>query len=372
MKVKVLIFVDRLLVGGIQVFIKNVIEHIDREKFQIELLVLDDGNEYPLETTLKKQGIIIHKLDNVWIRHPQDLITHSKEIKRFFKEHNDYSVVHMNSGSKNYPVLKYAKQYGIPMRIAHSHNIDFQTSSKSQKLLGNYMKFYLKKYATDYFGCSKKAGEWLFGKKIVKQQNFKVIPNAIDYELFKPNINMRDEIRSMLNVSEDELVLGHVGRFTHQKNHEFLIEIFKSVLQSNPKAKLLLVGEGELQESIKKRVNELEIEEKVIFAGFQKNVNEYMQAMDVFVFPSKFEGLGIVLIEAQANGMLCFASENVIPDEAKVSSVLEFISLEESYEYWAKKILMADNFKKNTFQEIKNKGYIIEDMVQVVEKLYEL
>ena len=196
----------------------NILNYIDKEKFQIDLLLLDDGIDYPLEEAFKEQRIKIYKLNGVWIRKPQDLINHSKKIKAFFREHHDYNVVHMNSGSKNYPILKYAKNHGILVRIAHSHNVDFQTNSKAKKINGWCFKNFTKKYATEYFGCSKEAGIWLFGKKVANQNNFCVIPNAIDYDKFKANIAVRDETRKSLNIKDDEIVIGHVGRFTHQKN----------------------------------------------------------------------------------------------------------------------------------------------------------
>lgn len=370
MKTKVLFFVDRLLVGGIQVFLTNVLNHIDKEKFQIDLLLLDDGVDYPLEETFKGQGIKIYKLNGVWIRKPQDLINHSKKIKEFFKEHHDYNVVHMNSGSKNYPVLKYAKKYGISVRIAHSHNVDFQTNSKAQKLMGNAFKILLKKYATDYFGCSKEAGIWLFGEKVANQNNFSVMPNAIDYDKFKSNSEIRKNIRTSLNIKDDEFVVGHVGRFTHQKNHVFLINMFDLVFKQNPKFKLLLVGDGELKEDIKNQIKNLGIEKSIIFTGFKTNANDFMQAMDIFVMPSEFEGLGIVLIEAQANGMKCFASNVVIPQEAKVSEQLEFIDLQDGEKAWAEKVISSNLEKKNTFNDLKNRNYIISDMVKELELIY--
>jgi len=369
-KVKVLYFVDRMLRGGIQSLVIDWVSRFDKEKIQVDFLLLDDGNKYELEETLKDMGCNVYKLDKIWIRKPTDYIRYNKELKKFFSEHNDYKVVHLHSTSKNYPVLKYAKKYGIPTRISHSHNIDFQTNSTLKKLIGNIFKPLLIKYSTDYFACSKIAGEWLFGNKIVKSSKFKVIHNAIDYEKFQYNETIRKKIRDELNIDDETVIIGNVARFETQKNHEFLIDVFYEYQKKVENTKLLLIGTGTLEKKIKEKVRKLEIENKVIFAGFKTNVNEYMQSMDYFVFPSLFEGLGLVLIEAQASGMKCFTSKDVVPDEVKASNSLNFISLSESAKKWSEIIFRTDYTRDNNFSDIKENGYFIKDVVNELEKKY--
>lgn len=368
-KIKVLYFVDRLLIGGIQTFILNNIKYIDRNKIEIDFLILDDGNTYDTENDLKKQGYNIYKLKNVWIRKPTDYFKYFKKIDKFFKEHHDYKVVHLHSSSKNFYVLKSAKKYGIPVRIAHSHNIGFQAKSKLQIMIGNLCKPLLKKYATDYFACSEIAGEWLFGKKEVQKNNVKVIQNAVDLKKFKFNEDTRNKIRKELGI-EDKLVIGHVGRFTTQKNHNFLIDIFNEIHKKNSNSVLMLVGTGEKEAEIHEKVKKLGLEESVLFIGFKNNVNEYMWAMDLFVFPSLFEGLGLVLIEAQATGMKCFTSKDVVPEEAKVSSLLQYISLNDSAKLWADEILKNKVVRNNKYKDIKEKGYDICDTGKELEEFY--
>lgn len=368
-KIKVLYFVDRLLIGGIQTFILNNIKYIDRNKIEIDFLILDDGNTYDTENDLKKQGYNIYKLKNVWIRKPTDYFKYFKKIDKFFKEHHDYKVVHLHSSSKNFYVLKSAKKYGIPVRIAHSHNIGFQSKSKLQIMIGNLCKPLLKKYTTDYFACSEIAGEWLFGKKEVQKNNVKVIHNAVDLKKFKFNEDTRNKIRKELGI-EDKLVIGHVGRFTTQKNHNFLIDIFNEIHKKNSNSVLMLVGTGEKEAEIHEKVKKIGLEESVLFIGFKNNVNEYMWAMDLFVFPSLFEGLGLVLIEAQATGMKCFTSKDVVPEEAKVSSLLRYISLNDSAKLWADEILKNKVVRNNKYKDIKEKGYDICDTGKELEEFY--
>ena len=194
-KTKVLLFVDRMRHGGIQQFLIENIKHMNKSKVQIDVLTLDDGQNYPLEDTIKELGCNYYKLKGVWINKPTDYIKYAKAINNFFKEHNEYKVVHMNASSKNFLLLKYAKKHKVKIRIAHSHNIDFQTKNPIKKLVGNILKVPMKKYATDYFACSYLAGEWLFGKNNVKKGKVRVIHNAVDYEKFQYNEDIRQKIR---------------------------------------------------------------------------------------------------------------------------------------------------------------------------------
>lgn len=369
-KVKVLYFVDRLLRGGIQTFVYENIKHMDRNKVQIDFLLLDDGNKYEMEDDLKELGCNIYKLKGMWINKVTDFFKYGKMLDEFFSKNNDYKVVHLHSSSKNYLVLKYAKKYNIKVRIAHSHNIDFQTKNILKKLMGDFLKIPLKRYATDYFACSEIAGEWLFGKKIVKSDKFKVVHNAVDLEKFKFNNETREKIRKELNVDSDTLLIGHVGRFTQQKNHDFLIDIFNEIHERNQNTKLLLIGTGIKEKDIKEKVKNLNLQDSVIFEGFKNNVNEYMFAMDIFLFPSKFEGLGLVLIEAQATGLPCYTSKDVVPNEAKVSNLLEYISLKNSAKEWSQYIINNRNKRLNEYKKIKNGGYDIEDTAKLLQCFY--
>lgn len=369
-KVKVLYFVDRMLRGGIQSLVIDWISRFDKSKIQVDFLLLDDGNQYELEDTLKKLGCNVYKLEGIWIRKPIDYIKYNKMLNEFFSNHGDYKVVHLHSTSKNYLVLKYAKKYNIPIRIAHSHNIDFQTKNIFKKIFGNLLKPLLIKYSTDYFACSQLAGEWMFGKKITNSSKFQVIHNAIDYEKFQYNEFIRNKIRNELNIDDETIIIGNVARFETQKNHNFLIDIFYEYQKEVKKTKLLLIGTGTLENKIKEKVKILKLEDKVIFAGFKTNVNEYMQAMDFFVFPSLFEGLGLVLIEAQASGIKCFASKIVVPSEVRISKSLKFISLSEDALKWSRTIKETRNSRENNYDNIKKNGYLIDDVVGELEKKY--
>ncbi len=369
-KVKVLYFVDRMLRGGIQSLVIDWVESFDKTKLQVDFLLLDDGKEYELEDFLRNMGCNVYKLENVWIRKFTDFFKYSKKLDEFFKMHHDYKVVHLHSTSKNYMVLKYAKKYNIPIRISHSHNIDFQTKNPIKKIFGNILKRPLIKYSTDYFACSQLAGEWLFGKRICSTDKFKVIHNAINYEKFKYNEETRTKLQRELKIPEKCTVIGHVGRFTNQKNHSFLIDVFYEYHKICNNSKLLLIGTGELEKSIRLKVLRLGLENDVIFEGYHSNVNEYMQVMDVFLFPSLYEGLGLVLIEAQAAGLPCFTSEKVVPLEAKTSDNFVFISLKEDAKYWCKKITDSNLGRQDNYKAIKENNYLMKDVVKILYESY--
>lgn len=367
-KIQILYFVDRMLKGGIQSLVIEITKHINREKFQIDFLLLDDGKEYDLEKEINELGCNVYKLENVWIKTPIDYINYYEQMKKFFKKKGkNYDIVHLHSSSKNFLVLYFAKKYGIKIRIAHSHNINFQTKNVAKRFVGDIFKYLLRKNATNFMACSKKAGVWLFGKNI----EVDILRNAINIEKFKYNKTERKNIREKYNISEDDIVCGNVGRFAPQKNHEFLVDIFKEVNAKDRRYRLLLVGTGTVEEQnkLKKKVKEYEIEDSVIFAGFQEKANLYFNAMDIFVFPSKFEGLGIVVIEAQANGLTCVISNN-IPEEVKISENVKAIGLNEKQK-WINTILETEKNRTNNLNSINDKGYNISQEIKMLEQYYE-
>ena len=369
--INVLYFVDRMLRGGIQSLVIDWISRFNKKKIHVDFLLLDDGNNYELEDKLKELGCNIYKLKGVWIKNPFDYIKYSIALNNFFKKHNNYKAVHLHSSSKNYLVLKYAQKYGIPIRIAHSHNIDFQTKSKFKKMVGNCFKKELIKYSTDYFACSNLAGQWLFGDKIVNNPKYKIINNAIDYERFKFNEKTRKKIRNELQVKNDTVVIGNVGRFATQKNHKFLVEIFSEYHKKNKNSLLVLIGTGDLEDEIKNKVKHLKLEKSVYFTGFKTNVNEYMQGLDIFLLPSLHEGLPVVGVEAQAAGLPCYMSKDVITEEVKIADNVYFISLEETPAKWADIILNNNNSRTDNYKKIKDRGYIISDVIENLEKVYQ-
>lgn len=368
-KLRVLFFVDRLLWGGIQSLIYDILKYNDDKRMQIDVLHLDDGKKYPLADTLKEMGITVYQLKNTYIRTPLDFPNYFRQVDAFFTLHHDYDVVHMHSSSKNYYILKAAKKYEIPVRVAHSHNTGFQTHNLLAIILGNMMKRFLKQYATHWCGCSKIACEWLFGKGCVEKGKAKVLPNGIYSTPFIYEEKIRKEVRQELQM-ENKFVIGNVGRLERQKNHDFLIDIFAEIVKLKKDACLVLVGTGSLQNVLEQKVATLKLSDKVKFLGFRNDRYRIIQAMDSFVFPSLFEGFGIGVIEAEASGLPVFASDNV-PNDVKFTPHTYFLSLHQSAKDWAKAIVEKGQIeRKDMSQEILKAGFDIKNMIDNLYNIY--
>ncbi|MCH5311499.1 MAG: glycosyltransferase family 1 protein [Prevotella sp.] len=366
---KVLFFIDRLRLGGIQVLVKDILLYNDRSRMVIDILNLDDGTEYPLKKEIEDMGINVFQLKGIWLRTPWDFFAYQKAVDRFFEQHHDYDVVHVHSGPKNCFILKAAKKWGIPVRVAHSHNTGFQSKNPVSIMLGNMLKRPMERYATHRVGCSAMACEWMFGKDSVESGKAKVILNAINCDLFIYNEKIRHEVRRELGL-ENKFVLGHVGRFETQKNHSFLLDIFAEVAKKRDDACLVLIGIGSLMENMKRKAETLGVADKVMFLGFRSDRERIMQAMDTFVFPSLHEGLSVVLIEAQASGMPVFASDSTTA-EVSYSPYIKFLSLNKGASEWAEEIVGRGVVeRKDMKNEIKKAGFEINEMIDNLYRLY--
>lgn len=344
--------------GGVESFVMNYYRNIDRSKVQFDFLIDEDSNYIPREEIEQMGGKVII------IPPYQKIFKYIKTLIRVFKE-NDYKIVHSNLNTLSVFPLFSAKLAGVPVRIAHSHS----TSNKKEwkkNLLKNILRPFSKLFATDYFACTEHAGRWLFGNKAFDDGKVTIINNAIDVDKFKYSEDIRNKLRKQLNI-ENKLVIGHVGRFMEQKNHEFLIDVFYEVHKEKKESVLLLIGDGHLENKIKEKVRNLELQDAVIFLGVKNNVNEYMQAMDVFVFPSLYEGLGIVLIEAQCSGLKCVTSTEV-PLNAKISDDIFFIQLDNNLDQWKNSIISTtdNDFRKLKYENAKKFGF---DIKEEAEKL---
>lgn len=367
-KIKILYFEETFGLGGIESFIVNVLKNIDLEKFEITIAAISITTDY-FNSDLEKLGVNIielldEKISNPIRRYPRGL----KLFIQFLKK-NKYDMIHFHvSHAIDCLYVLAAKKLGVKRRIAHCHNSQV---GQLYKLIGHKIcKIFTKNTPTLYLACSKKAAEWLYSGKTIRENNYEVINNGIDAERFIYNIKVRDSFRKKLGF-EDNFILGHVGRFNIQKNHQFLIEIFAEVYKRNKNARLLLIGEGELEEEMKQRAEELKIKDYIMFYGTSNEVPQLMQAMDVFVFPSLFEGLGIAVIESQASSLMTISSA-VVPAETKITEYIKYMSLGESAGKWAEEILEYKKgyCRRNTYSDVCEHGYDIKSVVSKIESLY--
>lgn len=351
--------------AGTESYMMNYYRNIDRTKIQIDFIV--HGNEKGVyDDEIKELGGEIY---NVPVK-SKDYIGNIKAIESILKT-GKYKIIHSHMDAMSMVVLKIAKKCGIPIRIAHSHNTQHHTKNKIKFILNEYARKNICKYATHLFACSEDAARWLFGDEAINEGNVKIINNAINIEKFKFNKKKRDILRENMCIT-DNFVIGHIGRFDYQKNHIFLLDIFKETLNYIPNAKLVLVGDGHLRKEIEKKIKDIGIEDDVILTGNVENVYELINTFDLFILPSLFEGLGIVLIEAQANGLPCIASNNV-PKDVNLSNLVSFVDLNDTLRTWVDKIieLKKENLnRENAYTVLESCGYNISIEAKRLEKIY--
>lgn len=343
--------------GGVESFILNYYRNIDKNKIQFDFIV-DEDSQLPQKKEIEELGGKIIKIPPY-----QHIFKYMHSLIKVLKK-NNYKIVHSHLNTLSVFPLLCAKISNVPIRIAHSHS----TSNKKEKfrnILKSILKPFSKVFATNYFACSEHAGRWLFGNKAFKEGKVIILNNAIDMEKFKFNSKIRNELRKQLNI-ENKLVIGQVGRFNKQKNHEFLIDVFKEIHDNRTDSILLLIGDGPLEENIKQKVKNMNLENAVYFLGAKNNVNDYMQSMDVFCLPSLYEGLGMVAIEAQVSDLYVFCSTEV-PKEAKITDEITFLELDK--EIWKEKILSIKNFDRENI-DLKNTNYDIHTESKKLEKIY--
>jgi glycosyltransferase involved in cell wall biosynthesis len=373
--IKVLYFVDRLRRGGIQSLLYDMLQYLDKERIQMDVLTLDDGIHYDLEDAIQQLGVTIYKLQDVWIRKPWDYWAYARSMKRFFLQHSGYHAVHMNSSSKNFGVLYYAKQVGIPVRIAHAHSPRIQSNNLLFKLVGECWKPLLRKYATHLIACSKNVGKGMFGTRALNKGEIIFLPNGIVIDKFAFNEELRATLRRELNVSPDCLVIGNVARLVPLKNHAFLLRVASELKKRNKNFKMLFIGSGECENELRTLTNQLNLNSEIAYLGFREERNEWYSVMDIYVMPSLYEGFPITLIEAQTAGLPIVASDT-LTRETKLSSVEDFTYLpihgEDSVKQWAD--VVCHEYRTNRHQGrklVEKTDYNIQSMLGKLYALYE-
>ena len=361
--IRVASVIGRYIGGGVEAVTINYYRNIDKNKVQLDFICDEDSTNIPYEEIEKMGGkvIIIPSYSKPFKYH--------KELKKVLKEGN-YKIIHSNINTLSVFSLFAAKCAGVPVRIAHSHSTT-NKKEKKKNLMKQVLRPFSKVFATDYMCCSELAGRWLFGNKEYDKGNVYLLNNAIDLDKFKYNESLRKTKRKELGIKDDTLVIGHIGRFVAQKNHDFLIDIFNEIHKKNNNSILLLAGQGPLMEDIKNKVKELNLEDSVKFLGQRNDANELYQAFDVFLLPSLYEGLPVVGVEAQAAGLLCYLSDDMTK-ETKVLDITKFMSLNNTPEEWADNIL--DDVKKykriDTSKEMTAKNFNIKEEAKKLEEYY--
>lgn len=353
--------------GGAESRIMDLYRHIDREKIQFDFLVHTNKEGF-FDREIIQMGGHIYRLPSFRI---YNYIAYKKACRNFFKKNNDYRAVqgHMTSTASIY--LPLAKRAGISVTIAHARSAGVDKGLKGT--LTKWLRRNLYKHCDYMFACSDLAAKAVFGEKAYAQGKVVLLPNAVDTKEFAYNKALRDEIRKEYDL-DGMTVIGHVGRFHYAKNHEFLLDIFADYYRENKKARLFLLGDGLRRSEMEERAKELKIDCAVIFAGNLNPVAPYYQAMDAFVFPSRFEGMPGTVVEAQAAGLPCLISD-AITQQVKATDLVEFMSLEQNAEKWAEKLQRMLSAKpareeKRLINDISKTYYDVNEQVKWYEKFY--
>ena len=345
--IRVLQVLGGLEAGGAESFVMNLYRAIDKEKVQFDF-VKHIEHKGVFEDEITQMGGKIYRCPKYT---GKNHFAYCKWWDSFFKEHPEYHVIHSHVRSTASIYLEIAKKNGL-VTIAHSHSTS--NGSGISAIVKDMLQLPIRHTADYLFACSDKAGKWLYGEKATKQSNYRMIPNGVDLKRFAFCEKKRQQMRQELGIAEDTFVLGHIGRITIPKNHQFLVELFAEYHKENSNSRLLLVGDGELFETVQQQCTQLGISDVVIMVGSKTNTEDYYQAMDVFVFPSLWEGLGIVAIEAQANGLTCLVSENV-PGEAILTENTKVLSIQSKGEWLdeLKKVSVGERMqtKNNSIQQ---------------------
>lgn len=361
--VRVAHVIGKWLGGGVEAVVMNYYRNIDHNKIQFDFICDDDSTNIPYEEIEKLGGKVM------LVPPYQKPVKYHKTLKKILKEEN-YKIVHSHINTLSVFSLFAAKCADVPVRIAHNHST---TNKKEWKknLLKQFLRPFVKIFATDYFACTEHAGRWAFGNKKFENSKVFVLNNAIELEKFQYDVKLRKEKRKEFKIKDSTLVVGHAGRFVAQKNHDYIIDVFYEVHKKNNDSILMLVGQGPLMNGIKDKVKKLKLDDCVMFLGQRNDINELYQAFDLFLFPSLYEGLGMVLIEAQVSGLPCLASTEV-PCIAKVTENLDFIDLDCAPEIWATFILnYTGKFdRKSYIKEISDSGYNIKLENKKLEDYY--
>lgn len=357
--IRVLQVVPNMHRAGLETLIMNIYRNIDRNVVQFDFLV-HYKERFDYDDEIEALGGKIFRLS---IRNDSNLIKYLKDLKNFFKEHPEYTIVHGHMESFGFLYSRAAKKAGVKTIIAHSHNALIEPTLKGH--IKNLMNRPWKHYTNTLFACSEKAGTFMF-----RGAPFIVINNGIRCEDFVWNPKEREACRKELGV-ENKIVLGHIGRFDPQKNHTFLIELFAKYVVKHPDAVLLLVGEGSLRQNIQSKVEQLGLSEYIRFLGVRTDTSRLYQAMDLFLLPSLFEGLPVVGVEAQSAGLPMLTADTVTK-ELCVTDFVEMLPLTTPLNVWVDKIdkMIKTKKRRNTLDEMNKAGFNIRKTADYLQDFY--
>ncbi|ASN06000.1 glycosyltransferase family 1 protein [Virgibacillus necropolis] len=348
--------------GGAETLIMNLYRNMDRSKVQFDFLTCKKG---VFDSEIVAMGGKIHRIPYI------TEVGHSgyiKELDKFLLTNKSYQIVHAHMDKMSGFVLRSARKANIPIRIAHSHNTRSE-GGFATKIYKWYAGNNIKPNATHFYACSHAAAKWLYGESTLGTF---ILKNGIVTDKFQYAASTREQIRKELKIDKDTLILGHVGRFSHQKNHLFLLDIFKRVNKKLPNSQLLLVGDGSLRNKIIEKINYLNLEDNVQLLGVREDVDGILQAFDLFIFPSLHEGLPVTLIEAQGTGLPCLISNTITEEVDMGVGMVHALPLTDRT-IWTEKIIKLAKLDRSRIiarDALSEKGYDIRKTAGLAQTSY--
>lgn len=373
MKYKVLHIVGGMDKGGTETMLMNIYRKIDRRKIQFDFLYTTNEETY-YDTEIKKLGGNIFRIDSLSIFNINKMVN---QIYDCINQNGTYQAIHAHTLFNCGIAMKAAKKSSVDIRISHAHTTADNEVGLARKIYISLMRKLILDNSTNLLACSDLAGEYLFGTENIKSDKYTMFPNLISYENI---IGVKHEdikkFRIENKLQKDDLVIGHIGTFKESKNQKFLLKIVKVLKEQNKSVKLLLVGDGSMRDELETMCKDLDISDKVIFTGTRDDIDVILNSMDVFVFPSTFEGLGLVLLEAQAAGLPCVVSEAIQPEADLQLGLFSKLNLADGAESWENKIIEVYGKKETDKQKILDafdkQGYSTEKCISKLLSIYKI
>lgn len=361
--IRILHVIGSMNCGGAETMIMNIYRCIDRSQIQFDFVLHTDKSGF-YDKEILELGGNIYRTEKYNVK---NIHSYSRWWNQFLSTHKEYKILHGHINSSAAIYLSIAKKYGLHT-IVHSHATRI-TERSFRSFIFLVSSFPVRYFADSFMACSLQAGIDRFGKGVVNSDRFMFLPNGIDCKKYSYSEDVRSRIRQNYNLKENDFVIGHIGRFTYAKNHSFLLDVFYEY-QKNNNAILMLLGTGELENEIKAKIETLGIENKVLMIGVKPNVYEYLQAMDCFVFPSLFEGLGIALVEAQAAGLPCIVSKAIQKEADIGANLLCYLDLGD-IALWVECIKNSRTIeRRDTSKMVQKAGFSIEHSSKMLSNMY--
>lgn len=347
--------------GGAETMVMNIYRAMDKSKVQFDFIIHKESENAYVEE-IKSLGGKIYIFPQFTMK---NIIAYPNYWKKFLSQHKEYKILHSHVRSYAIVFIKIAKKFGLET-IVHSHSTSNGSGGLSH--VKGLLQFPLRKESDYLFACSKISGEWLFGKKAVNFSNYRMIKNAIDTSKYIIAPSVRLEYRKLFDAT-NKTVYGHVGRLSEPKNHRFLLEVFSEIRKKSPDSLLVIVGEGSYRSQIESWIRELDLEQAVIMTGARSDVPQILSAMDVFLFPSLWEGLPVTVVEAQAAGLPCIISDQVT-SEVAVSEAVTYLPINQGTECWVQSALSFAGKRFDAIDDIKSAGFDVNSSAEELTEFY--